>query len=328
MAARGGMKHLDYLNENWMTITLWQSWSEFGRIRASSVLKISIDGVIPTTNHLESFNAILKRKHLAAHLHSGHRLRFDSLIHLLITRILPDIFKHRKTQSDYNNWLALRFREQAGGIDLVEAHKSEAKERNARRKVPLCWWVNHANRDMAAKEIISSGKIKISCSNGDGYIATCTASHVPGAKHEFLVYDLYCNRDGDAACTCPDFQNHSGACKHLRALRGAIDYWISQQLERPFYFPNSCEEAENLRWTQSKSHVAENLDVVGHSGGVPVPQVIQWDPTIIQNLGGDRTILGNDDDELTDHDSDIDDSDMEFGSGMVCSQNFDYKISG
>jgi hypothetical protein len=85
VAARGGMKHLDYLNENWVNTPLWQSWSEFGRIRASSVLKIPIDGVIPTTNHLESFNAILKRKHLAAHLHSGHRLQFDSLIHLLIT---------------------------------------------------------------------------------------------------------------------------------------------------------------------------------------------------------------------------------------------------
>ena len=98
-AVRRGIKHLDYLNEHWMTIPLWQSWSEFGRIRTSSILKIPIDGVIPTTNHLESFNAILKRKHLAALLHSGHRLRFDSLIHLLITRVLPDIFKHRNLPS-------------------------------------------------------------------------------------------------------------------------------------------------------------------------------------------------------------------------------------
>ena len=72
IAARGGIKHLDYLNEHWMTISLWQSWSEFGQIRASSVLKIPVEGVIPTTNHLESFNAILKRKHLAALLHTGH----------------------------------------------------------------------------------------------------------------------------------------------------------------------------------------------------------------------------------------------------------------
>ena len=127
VAAHGGMKHLDYLNENRMNTPLRQSWSEFGWICASSVLKIPVDGVIPMTNHLESFNAILKQKHLAAHLHSGHWLWFDSLIHLLITWILPDIFKHWKAQTDYNNWLALIFHEQAGGIDLVEAHKSKVK---------------------------------------------------------------------------------------------------------------------------------------------------------------------------------------------------------
>ena len=150
-----GIKQLDYLNKHWMTVPLWQSWSEFGWIHVSTVLKIPIDGVIPTTNHLESFNAILKKKHLAALLHSSHWLQFDSLIHLVITQVLPDIFKHRKTQTDYNNWLALRFHEQAGGKVLVEAHKTEVKERNARRKALLCWWVYHSNRDTAAKEIIS-----------------------------------------------------------------------------------------------------------------------------------------------------------------------------
>lgn len=307
-----------------MTVPLWESWSEFGRIRASSVLKIPVDGVIPTTNHLESFNAILKRKHLAAHLHSGHRLRFDVLIHLLITQVLPDIFKHRKAQADYNNWLALRFREQAGGIDLVEAHKCEANERNARKKVPVCWWANHANRDSAAKEIISSRRIKISHPNGDEYTATCTATHVPGAKDHFLDYDLHCNRNGDAACSCPDFQIHGGACKHLRALRLAIEHWISQQFERPFHFPISREEAESLavaRWNESCA--VDNPDAAGGLRSVPVPQfqVFQWDPTIIQNIGGDRTILGDEDDELVgdliNSDSDMDDSDMEFGIGLV-----------
>ena len=311
-----------------MTIPIWQSWSDFGRIRASSVLKIPVEGVIPTTNHLESFNAILKRKHIAAHLHSGHRLRFDSLIHLLITRVLPDIFKHRKAQADYNNWLVLRFREQAGGGNLVEAHKSEAKERNNRKKSPLCWWVNHINRDTAAKEIISTGKIKISHPNGDIYMATCTASHVPGAKHLFLEYDLHCNRNGDAVCSCPDFQTHGGACKHLRALRLTIEHWISQHLETPFQFPSSREDAESLALQRIESHVVVDNNVA--SGGIPVPKVVQWDPAIIQNLGGDRTILGlgDDDDELCDDElcdnelSYMDDSDTEFGIGlgMVCTK--------
>lgn len=250
--------------------------------------------------------------------------------------MLPDIFKHRKAQADYNNWLALRFHEQAGGKDLVEVHKSEVKERDTKRKAPLCWWANHINRDTAAKEIISTGRMKFSRSNGDGYTATCTASHVPGAKHQFLEYDLHCNRNGDAACSCPDFQIHGGACKHLCALRLTIEHWISQQLEMPFHFPISREEAEKLRleWMiESNNDAATGSH--GGLGGIPefpVPQVVQWDPTIIQNIGGDRTILGDDDDDglvgkvddLIDSDSDSDldmndsESDTEFGIGMVC----------
>ena len=243
-------------------------------------------------------------------------MRFDSLIHLLIAQVLPDIFKHRKAQADYNNWLALRFHEQAGGKNLVEAHKSEAKERNDRKKAPLCWWANHINCDIAAKVIISTRKIKISHPNGDVYMATCTASHVPGEKQLFLEYDLHCNRNGDAACSCPDFQTHGGACKHLRALRLAIEHWISQQLETPFRFPSSREEAESLQ--RIESHIAVDNNVA--SGGIPVPRAVQWDPAIIQNLGGDRTILG-DDNELHDNEPGyMDDSDTEFGIGlgMVC----------
>jgi hypothetical protein len=165
--------------------------------------------------------------------------------------------------------------------------------------------------------------MKFSRSNGDGYTATCSASHIPGAKHQFLEYDLHCNRNGDAACSCPDFQTHGGACKHLRAFRLAIEHWIFQRLETPFHFPISHEEAETLRHLQLpvvESRVSEGVTV-------PVPQVVQWDPTIIQSLGGDRTILGDEDDELQElvnFDSDLDmddslDSDAEFEIGTVCS---------
>ena len=63
-AAHGGIKHIDYLITHWMPIAMWKSWSEWGRVAASTILNIPIEGIIPTTNHLESFNSILKRKHL------------------------------------------------------------------------------------------------------------------------------------------------------------------------------------------------------------------------------------------------------------------------
>lgn len=127
-AAHGGIKHIDYLVSFWMPLPMWQSWSEWGRVAASTLLKIPVEGVIPTTNHLESFNAILKRKHLPAWLHSGRRLRFDSLIHILITRVLPGIYSHRKAQQEYSDWLTYRFRDNAGGENLAELHQKLTKE--------------------------------------------------------------------------------------------------------------------------------------------------------------------------------------------------------
>jgi hypothetical protein len=59
-AAKGGIKHINYLITHWMPVALWKSWSEWGRVAASTVLNIPSEGVIPTTNHLESFNSILK----------------------------------------------------------------------------------------------------------------------------------------------------------------------------------------------------------------------------------------------------------------------------
>ncbi|KAJ7202187.1 hypothetical protein C8J57DRAFT_1543409 [Mycena rebaudengoi] len=61
---RKAVEHLDYLSNYWTTDNLWQSWSDYGRKVAAALLGCHTDGIIPTTNHLESFNGILKRKHL------------------------------------------------------------------------------------------------------------------------------------------------------------------------------------------------------------------------------------------------------------------------
>lgn len=159
LAAAGGIKHLDYLITNWMSLTIWRSWSDWGRVAASTILKIPVEGVIPTTNHLESFNAILKRKHLPAWLHSGHRLRFDSLIHILITRILPGIYNHRQAQKTYSDWLSHRFSDHAGGIDLNGLHRGLANKAKAKTE-PLCWWEGpNPSRDAEAERIVSLKRI-------------------------------------------------------------------------------------------------------------------------------------------------------------------------
>ncbi|KAJ3874903.1 hypothetical protein F5051DRAFT_462323 [Lentinula edodes] len=63
-ALKGGLSHLDYLNKHWMSVPMWQTWSEWGHVAASVLLNVTVEDVIPTTNHLKSFNAILKRKYI------------------------------------------------------------------------------------------------------------------------------------------------------------------------------------------------------------------------------------------------------------------------
>ncbi|KAJ7274595.1 hypothetical protein B0H12DRAFT_995782, partial [Mycena haematopus] len=93
--AQAAKTYLDYLTNMWMPESLWQSWSQHGRLIASQILQVPIEGVLPTTNHLESFNGLLKTQHLPQWQRSGTRLQIDFLILILITKILPSIFTSR-----------------------------------------------------------------------------------------------------------------------------------------------------------------------------------------------------------------------------------------
>ncbi|KAL0568641.1 hypothetical protein V5O48_013338 [Marasmius crinis-equi] len=73
-AAEAGRKHIAYIKRNWMMVSMWESWSKYGRLAVSRLLNIPVEGAIPTTNHLESFNGVLKQKYLDHWTHSGRRL--------------------------------------------------------------------------------------------------------------------------------------------------------------------------------------------------------------------------------------------------------------
>lgn len=93
-AADGGIAHLDYLSVHWVnTVEIWKSWSDHGRNIAAGILGCSFGWVLPTTNHLESFNNLLRNKHLRRWQRNGRRLRLDILVSLLITKVLPSIFQ-------------------------------------------------------------------------------------------------------------------------------------------------------------------------------------------------------------------------------------------
>ncbi|EIW63778.1 uncharacterized protein TRAVEDRAFT_97696, partial [Trametes versicolor FP-101664 SS1] len=63
-ASQAGLSYLEYLRSQWMPVPMWTGWSRRGRENAAKRMGISVDEVLPTTNHLEAFNGSLKRNHL------------------------------------------------------------------------------------------------------------------------------------------------------------------------------------------------------------------------------------------------------------------------
>jgi hypothetical protein len=113
-AGKAGIKYVEYLVGVWMPKSLWDSWSEEGRIGAAKILGVNVDSVLSTTNHLESFNGVLKRKHVAQLQRSGKRLRFDVLIFRLVLHVLPNIYAQFRLLQSFKTWKEDRFSGAAG----------------------------------------------------------------------------------------------------------------------------------------------------------------------------------------------------------------------
>ncbi|KAJ8089484.1 hypothetical protein PM082_014736 [Marasmius tenuissimus] len=243
-AATSALNHIKYLNANWMSLEMWRSWSEWGRIAAAARMGVHVDGVVPTTNHLESFNNILKKKHIKGWMHSGHRLRFDFLIHILVTKILPAIYSSYSVRKSYSQWLTSRFSHCSGGANLLELHQQAQADRATARKAASkrCWWEANATRDREAGLIVQLQRISVGRADTNTFQATCLSSKLSAMG---TTYSVFLSRAGAGECSCPDFQSRGGACKHLRALWILVDSWIAQGLEQPaFYYLSSLEDSK------------------------------------------------------------------------------------
>ncbi|KAL0956114.1 hypothetical protein HGRIS_002282 [Hohenbuehelia grisea] len=311
-AAQAGLRFLEHLKENWMPISLWQSWSQCGRLSAAAALNIPVEA---TTNHLEAFNFILKRKHLQEWLHSGHRLRFESLINFLICEILPGIFANRQAKADYARWLVERFRPFAGGVDLIAA--SSARRAEGGGEIKLVWWSPDTNRDRQALEIIGRkllGNIYRGTDN-ISLVATCISSAAQVSDPACQRYLVSLSPSGLGSCSCFDFTRQGGACKHMRALRSVIDGWVQAQQLHPFHFPTSLNEARMLATPQAS--VARNPEppLLGTLTTGQSAVIANWE--VLQAMANDQTDLDDIEEESSDgnHGGDSSDYDEPIGTG-------------
>ncbi|KAI0633548.1 hypothetical protein C8Q77DRAFT_796581 [Trametes polyzona] len=248
---------LGYLRGTWMAREMWHSWARKGRMDAAAVMKIAVEVVLTTTNHLESFNGKLKGAHIPQWQHSGRRLRFDILVYHLVEDILPRIFARHRVATAYTTWKTERFRSAAGGVDLRSLAEGSAR---ASAKAcgtgytpgftPRTWYEPDARRDLAAKSLFDDrhlNPVRADCPYE--LWATCRSSKTPTEYYSLTVHP-----SGVATCSCLDWRRRGGACKHLRAFRLLIDEWIKAgALSHRFLFPlTEAEAAEteerNRQW--------------------------------------------------------------------------------
>ncbi|KZS86492.1 hypothetical protein SISNIDRAFT_420811, partial [Sistotremastrum niveocremeum HHB9708] len=237
-------EYLLYLRSTWMKEPLWRSWSMHNRWVAAAKLSIPIEGVLPTTNHLESFNGILKRKHIRNWEHNGNRLRFDVFIHLLITRILPQIFTVARAQREHVQWLAQRFFSAAGNTVLPN-HRAPREILNP--LPPLSYWNVDRRRDELGQILADSEPSRLRFYPSvyaplatQQHFADCLSGNCEFDQPNALYHRLSLHISGWAWCTCQDFHfNHQGACKHLRALRIIVERWMHQGTSRVYLFPDN-----------------------------------------------------------------------------------------
>jgi hypothetical protein len=317
-AARAALSYLDYLTATWMHESLWLSWSQKGRAVASVILKVPIEGVLPTTNHLESFNGLLKRKYIPRWQHSGIRLRFDFLIRILITEILPDVYASRLSSRNYRTWLVNRFADHAGGVNLVELRKSQTLQvQHAAQHASLCWWEVDQRRDSEALGIFQLRRlhnIRQSVSS-DQFEAMCISASVTLDSTMPKQYELRLRRGGFGHCNCPDFSHRGGACKHLRALHLVIESWVQQNIIAPFYYPSTAPSIDSLLLNSliPENHLAPSQTMLQSE---QPPGTTAHSSSVLDNVLALQRLAGDDVEPSEITDSDSVNSDIQFGSGV------------
>ncbi|KAI0640234.1 hypothetical protein C8Q77DRAFT_1226560 [Trametes polyzona] len=253
-----------YLQETWMPVDMWHSWTKKGWMDAAALMKVSLDTILTTTNHLESFNGKLKGGHISQWQHSGRRLRFDVLIFHLASSILPRIYARHRVATAYAAWKVERFRRTAGGADLRpsatnrESRNSSGASHVPAGFIPRAWYEPDARRDLEGHTLFEKKHLSpVEAGVMYELWATCQSS-----QNAAQYYSLTAHPSGAATCTCLDWRKRGGACKHLRAFRMLIETWSAGgALPHKFLFPLTeaaavDTEQRNHQWYGDAYHAA------------------------------------------------------------------------
>lgn len=227
-AVSRGLAHLEYLEKYWGALQLWACWSDHGLEAAAQQMGIPVDRVAPTTNHVERLNGTLKHKYLVRWAKGGRRVRTDVLIVMLAQTIPYSMFEKRRLQHMERLAIQKALAKIPGGQKVVE----DRVHQKGPIEAALAYLVQDAGRDEAAKEILRQRAISYPAVESTGLRLTCASLRPLGASESCPTYYVWLGFDGVGSCSCPDFVNRGGACKHMRAalhVTTQMREWARQQ---------------------------------------------------------------------------------------------------
>lgn len=227
---QNAISHLEYFVSYWLgTEEMWAGFSQRGRQAVADRIGCPVSTIPTTTNHLESFNGVLKGKYIKGWKKSGRRLRADLLISVLVTKIAPAIFQKKRVHDEAEEISKEKMRSLKGGHRLVEnsreqtarAKAKKGKRANVQTAVlrPVLFFSPDETRTASAMELFTTQQISAPALRNDnsGLTFTCYSSSSLVGEANPLTYHISLNFDGSGGCDCHDFSNRGGACKHIRA---------------------------------------------------------------------------------------------------------------
>ncbi|KAF7985164.1 hypothetical protein HWV62_7760 [Athelia sp. TMB] len=253
-----GISHLNYLSSYWLSENLWKSWSDYGRHIASGILQIPFEGVLPTTNHLESFNGLLKNKHIKRWQRGGRRLRVDVLVKSLATQILPAIFAQRSVEKAEKIRIDELIRSIPGGAAVLAQRDSAV----AAALSLYCYLTPDTHRDGKASIIMQDHQLSSPTEDNKqtGFFFVCYSSLAIDEDSNSQQYNLWLGLSGQVFCECKDFNQRGGACKHIRAAVITTNQLRSHGIPIPdIPIPRTLQEARDRGFTLTACEHASGL---------------------------------------------------------------------
>ena len=150
-----------------------------------------------------------------------------------------------------------------GGRELLERQKAERQARTGKSQLhPVAYWAGpDPVRDAGAQALLEHKQIGVPDFVEDKLALhfTCYSSLATPHDKNPVTYEIWLGLRGNASCTCPDFQECGGACKHMRA---ALE--VTEKLRTAAKFPIAI----TLPQSEDDAHRIE-AQVLLETGAIP-----------------------------------------------------------